>query len=138
MTTVNYYEIKLEWISIPNKILEVSYGGNLSNYPYIYLELYNEGFINTITSLLSNNPNSALAIFKIPIDRYLYNIPKYFYTLKCNNSQVVLIRPDQTMRFKLKLPNGDVLQDSTVDNISPSPPNPLLQVNISLKITPAK
>ena len=64
MTTVNYYEIKLEWISIPNKILEVSYGGNLSNYPYIYLELYNEGFINTITSLLSNNPNSALAIFK--------------------------------------------------------------------------
>jgi len=138
MSSVNYYDVKLEWISIPTKILNVGYGGNLSAYPYIYLELYNEGFINTITTMVSNNPNSALAIFKIPVDRYLYNIPKYFYTLKCNNSQIVMIRPDQSMRFKLKLPNGEIIEDSTIDNISPSPPNPLLQVNMSLKITPVK
>jgi|688.fasta_scaffold485315_2 hypothetical protein len=138
MTTVNYYDLKLEWLSIPNKILDVGYGGNLSAYPYIYLELYNEGFINTSSALVSNNPNSVLAIFKIPIDRYLYNIPKYFYTLKCNNTQTILIRPDQTMKLVLKLPNGQIIHDTTLDNTSPSPPNPLLQVNMSLRITPVK
>jgi len=137
MSVVKYYNVGLEWLSIPNKVLKVGYGGNISAYPYVYIELYNEGFLNSVTTMLSNNPNSAVAIFKIPVDRYLYDIPTFFYTLRGDNrKQTILFRPDQTLRFRVKLGNGEIIQDSTLDNTSPSPSNPLLQVNASFLIEP--
>ena len=139
MSTINYFAVKLLWLSIPNELIGVNYGGTLENYPYVYVEIYNEGFISTITTMMSNNPNSAIAIFKVFIDRYLYNIPTSFYTLKGDDrAAVILFRPDQSLRFRIRLPNGQILHDATLDQTSPSPSNPLLQVNALFEITPAE
>ncbi len=139
MSTINYFSVKLLWMSIPNEVIGTDYGGTLENYPYVYVEIYNEGFISTITTMMSNNPNSAIAIFKIPTDRYLYDIPTSFYTLKGDDyAPIILFRPDQSLRFRVRLPNGQILQDATLDQTSPSPSNPLLQVNVVFEITPSE
>lgn len=121
-----YYELELLWISIPNKILNVGYGGTINNYPYLYVQLYNEGKRQSNQVILSNNPNSTLALFKVPVD--CDGDP--FITLKHSGSrQVVRFEPDQDLRFTVTLPNGTPLSFADADSFSPLAPNPLVQVN---------
>lgn len=137
--SIQYYEMSLKWISFPNLPLNVGRGGTIDNYPYIYVRFYNQGFINTLTSLISNNKNSAVALFKVPIDSYYLDIPTNFWTLKGDDrSQIVLFRPDQSIRFTLTLPDGTVIFESTQDSTSPSPLNPLVQVNASISMSPVQ
>jgi hypothetical protein len=124
----NYYEIELLWVSLPNQILSVGYGGTLDAYPYVYVSLYNEGNRLTNQALISNNPNSSAVLFKVPVDEYFGDTS--FITLKnAKTKQVVRFDPYSDIRFTITLPDGTVLKYSQADNISPNEPNPFLQVN---------
>ncbi len=138
--TFNYYEVTVLWISIPNVTLNTGYGGTIGNYPYIYIRLYNDGAINTVQNLLSNNNNSILACFRINIDSYILDRPTNFWTIKGDDthSQIIKLRVDQSLRYTLTLPDGSILLDETMDSVSPSPPNPLLQTNACFSIKPVK
>lgn len=132
-----YYKIGLKYLVIPNQILNVGRGGKLDNYPYIYVQIYNDGNRGSLNVMNSDNPNAALAVFKVPIDRNLYDIPTSFFTLKTpNKDQVVKFRPDQNIRVTLTLPDGTIIQNQLVDNLSPLFPNPLLQVNVLFTLLP--
>ena len=64
------YELELLWLSVPNQILDVGYGGTLDRYPYIYCSLYT-GITNTTQQVLySNNPNTSRVLFKVPVNEY--------------------------------------------------------------------
>ncbi len=125
----------LHWLSVPNKPLNVGYGGLLMNYPYLYVHIYNEGKRETNQLLLSNNPNSILAIFKIPIDENCGSDVNFLTLKSCRIKQTLRFEPDQDLRFTVTLPNGIPLSFSTADNFSPLAPNPYMQINalISLK-----
>jgi hypothetical protein len=129
----NYYEIEINWLSVPNKLISTGYGGKLDAYPYIYVEFYNAGNQLANQVMYSNNPNSINALFKIPVNEYFGDT--YFLTLKdCKQKQTIQIRPDQDLIFNLKLPNGELIEFNEIDTLSPNSPNPLLQVNASIKI----
>jgi len=129
----NYYEIELIWLSVPNKLISSGYGGKLDAYPYIYVELYNAGNQLSNQVMYSNNPNSINALFKVPVNEYFGDT--YFLTLKdCKQKQTIQFKPDQDLIFNLKLPDGQLIEFSEIDNFSPKSPNPLLQVNASIKI----
>jgi hypothetical protein len=134
---ITYYEVKFLYISIPNQLL--TSGGRLLDYPYIFLELLNEGYENNSNLHTTNNPNMRYCTFTLPVDRSLYNVPTNFYTIKATDelkSQIMLIRPDQNMRVNIRLPNGDLIAFVTPDNLPPLFPNPLLQIDMLFDITP--
>lgn len=134
-----YYQIGLKYIVIPNQLLKVAFGGYLDTYPYIYVHLYNEGNNGVLKTMNSNNPNSIQAIFKIPIDRNLQDIPSSFYTLKPKmKEQIILFRPDQDLRFRVTLPDGTILMSNINDNSSPLFPNQFLQVNALFTLLPVE
>lgn len=132
-----YYKIGLKYLVIPNQVLNVSRGGRLDNYPYIYVQIYNDGNRGSLNVMSSDNPNATLAVFKCPIDKNLYNQPTSFFTLKTpNKDQVVKFRPDQNIRITLTLPDGSIISNQLVDNLTPLFPNPLLQVNALFTLLP--
>ena len=123
-----YYEIELCWLSLPNIVLNVGYGGTLDRYPYVYVSLYNEGRRLYNQPMFSNNPNSTLALFKVPINEYVGDTS--FLTLKDSKSkQIVRFETNQDIRFTVTLPDGTVVGYNKVDTTSPLEPNPFVQVN---------
>lgn len=128
-----YYEIELLWISVPNQILGTGYGGTLDRYPYVYVRLFNEGNRLTNQSLFSNNPNSTLALFKVPVDQYFGNTS--FITLtNAKTKQVIRFENNTDLRFTVTLPSGVTVKFSESDNFTPMSPDPFLQVNALFSI----
>ena len=124
----SYYEIEMMWISFPNQVLGTGYGGKLDNYPYIYVSLYDEGNRMTNQAMFSNNPNSPLALFKVPVNEYFGDT--YFLTLKdCKMKQTIRFDPHSDLRFRITLPDGTTTQFAQNDTLSPNAPNPFLQIN---------
>lgn len=129
----HYYEMELLWLSLPNQILSVGYGGTLDAYPYVYVSVFNEGNRLTNQALISNNPNSSAVLFKVPVDEYFGDTS--FITLKnAKTKQTVRFDPYSDIRFTVSLPDGTPIQYSQKDNLSPNEPNPFLQVNCLIAI----
>ena len=134
-TRASTYNLTLKTLTIPNRMINIANGGTLDSYPFIYVTLLNEGNGNNIKTLLSNNNNSILAVFKVQVDKELYGKPTYFFTLKnISGPQRLNFRPDQDIRFRLSLPDGSIITNSMNDYLSPLAPNPLLQVNGTFSI----
>ena len=136
---VRYYELSLQYITLPNLVVDGLRGGLLDNYPFIYVHIYNDGFQQSLNVMYSNNLNSGQAIFKVPIDKYLYNNPTSFYTLKpITQNQIIAFNPVQDLRFKITLPSGLTLKYTTPDNFAPFQPNPFVQISLQLSIKPVE
>ena len=137
ITRAQYYAIRLQYINLPNKILNVVNGGALDNYPYIYIQIFNDGNRGSFQIMNSNNPNSIRATFKVPINKYLYNIPTSFFTLKYTGpDQIILFRPDQDIRLTITLPDGTVLNFADEESFSPLSPNPFIQISTLFSLIP--
>lgn len=126
-TVNNYYELELLWLSMPNQLLNVGYGGTIDNYPYVYVEFYNEGKNQTNQIFFSNNPHTSKSIFKVPIDQY-NGTTSFFTFVNCKTKHVIRIEPDQDLRFRITLPDGTIVQYNLPDTVSPNAPDPRIQV----------
>jgi hypothetical protein len=134
---IRYYEISLQYLTLPNLIVDGIRGGLLDNYPFVYVHIYNEGFQQSVNVMYSNNLNSGQAVFKVPIDKNLYNRPTSFYTLKpVVQNQIISFNPVQDLRFKITLPSGLTLKYTTPDYYSPFSPNPMIQISLQVSIKP--
>jgi hypothetical protein len=123
------YEIELQRLTLPNKVLLSGFGNRIAFYPYIYVvfEPTNHEHYNIITS---NNPNSNHAIFSVGI--YNVNSPDRaaFVVLDGRGmTQTIKWKPNQNFRFKVLLPNGDVFQIVEEDTLPPSAPDFYLQTS---------
>ena len=136
---VRYYELTLQYLTLPNLVVDGLRGGLLDNYPFVYVHIYNDGFQQSVNVMYSNNLNSGQAIFKVPIDKNLYNRPTSFYTLKpTTQNQIIAFNPMQDLRFKITLPSGLTLKYITPDNLAPFEPNPLVQISLQVSIKPVE
>ena len=141
-TEIKYYEMRLKHLIMPNKLLKVGNGGYLDNYPFFYVEIFNDGDRTTSSIMFSNNTNLNV-IFKVYIDKIYYDQPTSFFVLKTYDEseqrQIFAYRPDKDTRIRILMPDGQtVVQYAENDKLSPSYPNPLLQTNILLSIRPVK
>jgi hypothetical protein len=139
-TEIKYYEMRLKHLIMPNKILKVCNGGYLDNYPFFYVEIFNEGDRTTNSIMISNNTNQNV-IFKVYIDKIYYDQPTSFFVLKTYDDseqrQIFAYRPDKDTRIRILMPDGQtVVQYAENDKLSPFYPNPLLQTNILLSLRP--
>jgi hypothetical protein len=129
----NYYELELLNLSIPNTLLDVSIGGNITNYPFVYVEFYNEGKNLNNQIMISNNPTTSKAIFKVPINNYNGTI-SFFNFIDCNMRHIIRFEPDQDLRFRILLPDGTTLSYIKKDNLSPSVVNSLIQTSATFSL----
>jgi hypothetical protein len=141
-TEIKYYEVRLKHLIMPNKILKVCNGGYLDNYPFFYVEIFNDGDRTTSNLMFSNNTNQNV-IFKVYIDKTYYDQPTSFFVLKTYDDseqrQIFGYRPDKDTRIRILMPDGQtVVQYAENDKLSPFYPEPLLQVNILLSLRPVQ
>lgn len=129
------YEIELVSLILPNvDIISTSGGGRTVNIPFIYVELsnYTPNFYHVIHS---NNPNTNRALFLVNLSDYpsIYNSP-FVRVDGGTQIQVLKFKNNDTLKFKIYLPNGELFKTLKQDNVSPLPPNNSLQIDMEVKI----
>jgi hypothetical protein len=122
---------------LPNATLQT--GSKIAFYPYVYLELRNDGISKTMGTniIYSNNPNCERALFICPIYDIVEPEDTPFIKIDAMGmSQTVKFKLNESMYFRVYLPDGTLFMTDLLDNPPPLPPNPLLQVEAIFDITP--
>ena len=129
------YEIELLNLVLPNITLQS--GGRTAFYPYVYVELQNVSGASAGTKsvIYSNNPNSTRMLFRAAIDDIPNPVASPFIKIDGDGMvQTVKFKPNDNFKFGVYLPNGDPLETVEQDLLSPSTPNPLVQVSAVFSI----
>ena len=122
------YEVSLTSLTLPN--IPLITGSRLVFYPFIYVEFGNlsspSGASNDI--IYSNNPESGKALFICTVTDTAQPFASKFMKLTSNMVQTVKFKPNESLRFSVYLPNGELFQTVDTDYLSPYQPNQLLQI----------
>jgi hypothetical protein len=120
------YEVELLSLLLPTETLTVANGGVISYYPYVYVELSNTCSSNR-NIIYSNNPHSTKSIFRAPIFDVQDN--PVFTKVGGGMSQTIKFKPNDTLYFAVRLPNGEVFQNIVPERYSPLSPEPRIQIS---------
>ena len=115
-------------------VLASGFGNIIAFYPYLYVEFSNTTSMNK-NILFSNNPNARRVLFKVPIDDV--NTPDVSSFISVNGQcmvQTIKFKPYDNFRVSVYLPNGELFTTEEVDFVSPSPPNPNVQLSLTFSI----
>ena len=107
-------------------------GGAVSTYPYLYLEIQAESQ-KTSNILVSNNPHSNKALFKIPTASDMITS---FINLRSCTSQTIKFKPNDTFSFRFLRPDGQELRWVTTDTQPPFAPDPTIQLSFTIRFCP--
>ena len=127
------YEITLLNLILPNLTLSSGYGSRIAFYPYVYVEFSPYDATNR-NIIYSNNPNATRALFRIPVHDVQNPLLTSFVKLTSSMTQTIKFKPNTNLYFSVRLPNGDLYQTSRVDQYSPLPPDPNLQISAVFSI----
>lgn len=123
------YEIELLDLVLPNQTLAVHNGSRITFYPYVYVELSNVSTRNT-SILYSNNPNSVKATFRAAVTDVPNPVVSSFVKLDGNGAvHTFKFKPNDSLRLRVTLPNGEVFKTVLDEQFSPNEPNPLIQIS---------
>lgn len=126
------YEIELVNLILPNRTLNTGYGSRIAFYPYIYVEFTNVSSANsgTVNVIYSNDPNAKRMLFRVPVDDIPSPLISTFIKLDSDGSvQTVKFKPNDTLRFSVRLADGTLYKTLLGDDFSPDPPNQLVQIS---------
>lgn len=129
------YEITLIDLDLP--IISLVTGSRISFYPFVYVELANISAPskNYQNCIYSNNPVADRALFIVPITDIID--PTIGNFVKLSNlymSQTVKFKPNDSLRFSVYLPDGNLFIPIYYDTSSPYEPNELLQIHAVFSI----
>jgi hypothetical protein len=128
------WRINLRNLLLPN--IPLQSGSLASFYPYFYVEFSNETDVQRQSRMLqSNNPNSKPALFRCAVtDIATPAISKFLKLSGDGMYQTVKFRPNDSIKFKVYLPDGRDFMTTIPDTAPPSPVNPLLQISALFEI----
>ena len=131
------YEIELLNLVLPNVTLSSGGGGRISFYPYVYVELQNvdasSGSLRNI--IYSNNPNSTNMLFRCAVDDVPNPVNSTFVKIDSDGCvQTIKFKPNDNLKFSVRMSNGELFTTLDVDTVSPEQPNPLLQISALFSI----
>jgi hypothetical protein len=135
------YEISLFDLVLPSVPLLNTGGGNIGNFPYVYVEISN---ISSSSSgnrniLYSNNPNSTFATFRCSVPSFdnseaLASFPFLSITPSNMQTQLIKFKPNDNLYFTVRMPNGEIFTPLIFDTVSPHQPLRFLQVSASFSL----
>ena len=148
------YSVRLVNISIPfivrsyilnnaeydeRALIDVANGGTIDQYPYFYVCLYSDIHKDNIQSIISNNPNTSYALFRVPVSSGDTPGPKKIMSQtcfsRCDMNPIIKFLPNDTFHMTILLPNGEVLSFVQKDNAAPKEPLYKLQVSAMFELT---
>ena len=124
------HEVSLVSLTLPN--VPLTNGGRIAFYPFVYVEITNKSSSSggTKNLIYSNNPNTYKAVFKVPITDMNQPLQSPFVKLTGNGMvQTMIFKQNDDMSVSVRLPNGDVFQPASSDNLFGNLSNPLLQIS---------
>lgn len=129
------YEIELVALTLPNVLLKS--GSRIAFYSYVQVQLENvtspEGGNKNI--FYSNNPASTKCLFIAPVTDLNDPLTTPYVRLDgFGITQTVKFKPNDTLRFRVFLPDGAPFEPVLPDYFSPVAPNPLLQISATFGI----
>lgn len=130
------YEIKLASLILPNQILSVGNGGQISFYRYVYVELSSlTAFSPNI--IYSNNPNSTRMLFRASIENDFQRLEESaFINFEGDDmKQILSFNPYTNFKFSVTLSNGEIFNTMIEENHSPSKPNSAIQIAALFELT---
>ena len=131
------YDIQLINVIIPNKNLSVGNCKRLPFYTHLYVEFANETAPGSgQTGLIySNNPNAVKMLFRATIDDIAQPCNSNFLKFNGDNMvQTIKFKPNDNLRFSVRLHTGEILQSIETETYSPSPPNHDIQISAIFSI----
>jgi len=129
------HEITLVSLTLPNKALKT--GGRIANYPYLFVAFGSEtdSSSGNRNILYSNNPHASKALILATINDISNPTTTPFIKIDGNGAtQRVKFKPNDSLRIRVYLSDGRLFEPVTEDNVSPLPPNPLLQITALIAI----
>lgn len=129
------YEVSLINLSLPNVVLKT--GGRIAFYPFVYVELSNisSPSCSSKNIIYSNNPDSTNALFIAPVTDISQPVNSTFLKIDGGTmTQTIKFKPNDSLRFSVFLPDGTLFETNESDNLSPYPPNFLLQIDALFSI----
>jgi hypothetical protein len=131
------YEIELLNLILPNRELAVGRGGRIAFYPYVYVELRNVSSSGGAGpgSIYSNNPNSTKMLFRAAVDDTPTPLISPFIKIDGDGMvQTVKFKPNDNLRFSVRMPDGDVFAVTEPETFGPSRPNERIQISAMFSI----
>jgi hypothetical protein len=131
------YEVELLNLILPNSTLSSGRGGRIAFYPYVYVELTNQSASSAGTKgvIYSNNPHAYRMLFRAAIDDTPTPLISPFIKIDGDGMvQTVKFKPNDALHFAVYLPNGELFQVEDPDYVSPTEPNPLVQISALFSI----
>lgn len=131
------HDVQLINVIIPNKNLAVGNCKRLPFYTHLYIEFANETAPSSgQTGLIySNNPNAVKMLFRATIDDIAQPCNSNFLKFNGDNMvQTIKFKPNDNLRFSVRLHTGEVLQSFEKETYSPHPPNPDIQISAIFSI----
>lgn len=124
------YEVELSDVTVPNKTLNVQGGNRIVFHPYIEVELSNTTSMSNSHIIYSNNPNNPKALFRVPVSDIREPIVSSYIRLSPYRvTQTIKFKPNDTLRFRVTMPNGQLFSTRDSEYFSPSVPNPDIQIS---------
>ena len=121
---------------MPNQLLDNAYGTRIAYYPYVYVELSNTNNASAGNNIIySNNPNSTKMLFRAAVTDVNQPLNTAFINLDSNTmTNTIKFKPNDSMKFSVKLSDGSVFKTIFSEKYSPSIPNPLIQISACFSI----
>ena len=131
------YELELLNLILPNSTLSVGLGGRVIFYPYLYVELENVSGPSSGNNgiIYSNNPNAVRMLFRATVDDTTTPVISPFVKIDGDGMvQTVKFKPNDNLKFSVRIPDGTIFQTVASDHYSPVPPNELVQISALISI----
>ncbi len=130
------FTISLISLTLPNVVLKSGFGGKITSYPYVYVEFKNVTQGTSAYDFITNNPNiSRNVMFIAPmIYNYRPELAKFVVLDGHGMIQTLKFKPNDAFTFAVYLPNGELFLTED-DYMSPSEPNPFLQITACFGVT---
>jgi len=126
------YDVELLNLVLPNTTLASGGGGRAIFYPYVYVKL------DTITNskgnnlIYSNNPHSTKILFRAVVDDTTLPVSAPFIKINSDGMvQTVKFKGNDGFVFSVLLPNGELFKTLEQEFVSPTVPNPMIQISAS-------
>jgi hypothetical protein len=130
----NKYEIDLINLTIPNKVLETGPGGFIANHSYVMVEFFCDSY-NKSHVYNTNNPKLENVLFKCIVKDTSHPSTVPFVKFSSDYPVVTQFRLDDSVSFRIMLPNGETLSTVSRDSVPPARPKKELQISATFKIT---
>lgn len=129
-----YFQLTLKSITLPNRTLTTGEGGSVLELPHVYVELSPLDF-PPVNLLFSNNPNSRNVIFRASYNNFDYNgTNKFVHFIGDGVTHKIWYQLETNFRFRVTLSNGQQFSVDGNETVSPSEPNPDLQITAMFEL----